>query len=87
MRETEKPVVIAFIIVIGVLLYNYVAEHARVNSELRLLIDQQQQVIDRKTKENQILSRFANQLYFQLTGRQIPTDWTHVEESEKNPVH
>ena len=86
-RETEGPVVILFIAVIIILLYNYVGDYIETNNRLNETIEQQQLTITKKTKENQQLSELVGYMYFKQTGKQLPPNWTLIPREDYRPVH
>ena len=91
MNNNRTPVLILFVITIGVVMYNYVYTNRMINNRLKETIEQQQHVIDRKTKENQALSNLVVYMYRANTGRDIPSGWNNIlnskESLDSNPVH
>lgn len=86
-RETEGPVVILFIAIIIILLYNYVGDYIEINNRLSNTVEQQQLIIEKKTKENQQLSELVGYMYFRQTGKQLPPNWTLIPKEDNRPVH
>ena len=86
-RETEGPVVVLFIAVIVILLYNYVGEYIEVNNQLNDTVDKQQAVITQQAKENKQLADLVGYLYFRQTGKQLPNNWTLIPKDEYSPIH
>lgn len=86
-RETEGPVVILFIAIIIILLYNYVGDFIETNNRLSDTVEQQQLIITKKTKENQQLAELVSYMYFRQTGKQLPPNWTLIPKEDDRPVH
>ena len=87
MSDNGTPVVIIFIITIGVILYNYVGRYIEINEELRGTIARQELVIEKKTKENKAMAELVSYLYYQHTGKQVPNTWTPIPRDGLSPVH
>lgn len=86
-RETEGPVVVLFIAVIVILLYNYVGEYIEVNNQLNDTVDKQQAVITQQAKENKQLADLVGYLYYRQTGKHLPNNWTLIPKDEYSPTH
>lgn len=88
MKDNGTPVLLLFIITIGVILYNFVGEYITVNNNLRDTIDQQQLVIDQKIEENRAMANLVMYMYQAQTGRKLPPGWDdELKSTETNPVH
>lgn len=89
MTERGTPVVILFIIVTGVLLYNYVAQYRLTNGQLREEIILQQDIIDKQKQANKSLATMIQYMYYKQHGQLPPQNmWVPIKpKSELSPVH
>lgn len=90
MNDNGTPVLILFIVTIGIILYNYIDSYHEANQQLRDTIEAQQYMIDKKTKQNQAMANLVTYLYRANTGRDLPSGWTEVLKEKPrtdNPVH
>jgi hypothetical protein len=88
MTERGTPVVIIFILAIGIMLYSYVAEYKIANEHLKATIIDQQEVINKQRVANKDLSLVVEYLYIKHYGHQIPGEWTELKSAnESSPVH
>ena len=86
-RNTEGPVIILFIAIIVILLYNYIDDYVEVNNRLRDIINQQQVIITKKTNENRQLAELVSYMYYKQTGEELSPNWTMIPKEDNNPVH
>ena len=86
-RETEGPVVVLFVAIIVVLLYNYIDSYIETNRKLNETIDNQQLIIQKKIEENKQLSELVSYMYYRQTGKQIPNTWTPIPNGSLKPTH
>lgn len=88
MTERGTPVVILFIITIGILLYQYAAEFRITNNTLRQELDTAGLIIDRQKQANDRLVNIVKYLYIEQYGEPIPSDqWIDIKSDDTNPVH
>lgn len=76
MSDTGTPVVILFLIVIGVLMYNFILDTGSRDLELREIIDTQRLLIQEKDKQIKQLNAANNFLFMEMygSGNRRPTD-------------
>ena len=87
MTERGTPVVILFIIAIGVMSYAYIGKHTEVNQILREEINTRDLIIKKKTEENIAMAALINHLWYRQTGERISDTWTEIPNNKNNPIH
>lgn len=87
MTERGTPVVILFIIAIGIMLYNYIGQYIEVNENLRAEIHSKDIIIKKKTQENQAMATLISHLWYRQTGERIPDTWIEIPKDKNSPIH
>ena len=72
MSDSGSPVVILFLIVIGVLVYNFIIDTSTNDLELREIITTQQLLIQEKDKQIKQLNAANNFLFLEMYGPKSP---------------
>lgn len=89
MTERGTPVVILFIVTIGILLYNFVAEQRLATGDLQHELQVKQNIIDKQKQVNDSLVNVIEYMYYKQYGAKPPKDiWIPIEPAdETSPLH
>jgi hypothetical protein len=82
MSDTGSPVVILFLIVIGVLVYNFIIDTNTNDLELREIINTQQLLIQEKDRQIKQLNAANNFLFMEMYSPKPPAPINNI-----NPLH